>query len=128
MDNTFIDINNLPEPRPSGYVISCSMINELGYPFSYYFMNQINYYKIYYDEELDILRQDLDNINSKTKELHEELIVDHIEGFTNNLLNINPNFKKLQKYSELYYNDFIKITLSTLTTRESVGKKELDFV
>src|SRR5205823_1117284 len=48
MDNEIIDINNLPEPKPSRYIMSCSIVDGLEYPFSYYFMNQIDFYKIYY--------------------------------------------------------------------------------
>src|SRR6266542_2383170 len=44
MDNTIINIDNLSEPKPSVYMMTCS-VNELEFPFSYYFMNQINYYK-----------------------------------------------------------------------------------
>src|SRR6266542_2498749 len=105
MDNTIINIDNLSEPKPSVYMMTCS-VNELEFPFSYYFMNQINYYKKLYYEELDILEQDLEDINR-----------DHIEDFRNNLISICPYFEHLQKYSELYYNDFIKIVLSTYHIR-----------
>ena len=56
MDNTIINLNNLPEAMPSRYVMSCSTVNDLEFPHSYYFTNQINFYKIHYYEELDILR------------------------------------------------------------------------
>ena len=121
-DDTMISIDDLRDPEPSIYIMPYSIINDLEFPFSYYFMNQINYYKNYYYEELDILKQDSENVNH---ELYEE---DHIEDFKHNLISIHPNFGILEKFSELYYNDFIKITLSTLTNRGSVGKKELNFV
>ncbi|UZO02840.1 uncharacterized protein OCT59_021318 [Rhizophagus irregularis] len=132
MDDTIININNLSKAEPSKYIMPCATVNELGFPFSYYIMNQINYYEDYYEEELYILSQDPENINNNTKKLHEELIEEHIEDFKNNLRNIfsvNPIFENLERYSELYYNDFIKIILSTYsTTRKLKSKKELDFI
>src|SRR6266542_2047286 len=100
MDNIIVNIDNLPEPKLSSYIMTCSVVNELEFPFSYYFMNQINYYKIYYDEELDILRQKLENVNEETKELHEQLFEDHVEDFVNNLLSVKKYFEHLQTYSE----------------------------
>jgi hypothetical protein len=126
MDNTIININNLSDPKPSKYIMLYSVIDELEFSFSYYFFNQINFYKIYYNEELDILRQDLNNINEETEELHINLIENHIEGFKNKLLTTKSNFKILQKYSELYYNDFIKIL--SYTVKKSNYIKELDFI
>ncbi len=127
MDDTIININNLPEPKPSAYIMPHLIINDLEFPFSYYFMNQINYYKYYYVDELDMLKQDPENINHN-KELSEKLVEDHLEDFKNNLISINPNFENLQKYSKLYYNDFIRIILSTFITKRLISKEELDFI
>ncbi|PKY48629.1 hypothetical protein RhiirA4_525636 [Rhizophagus irregularis] len=73
----------------------------------------------YYYEELDILTQDSENI--------QELIEDHIGDFSNNLIFIHPNFDNLQKCSELYYDDFIRIILSTYSIK-SASKEKLDFI
>ncbi|GBB88978.1 hypothetical protein RclHR1_01560014 [Rhizophagus clarus] len=51
-----------------------------------------------------------------------------ILDFKNNLISINQNFENLQNYSELYYNDFIKITISTYMNYKSINKEQLDFV
>ncbi|GES73776.1 hypothetical protein GLOIN_2v432849 [Rhizophagus clarus] len=75
--------------------------------------------KSYYFEELDILTHDSENI--------EELIEDHIEDFRNNLIFIHPNFGDLQKYSELYYDDFIRIILSTYSIK-IINKEKLDLI
>ncbi|GBC06772.1 hypothetical protein RclHR1_07030002 [Rhizophagus clarus] len=132
MDDTIININNLPEAEPSKYVMPCATVNELEFPFSYYFMNQINYYEGHYDEDLYILSQDPENISNVTKRLHEELIENHIEDFKNNLHNIfsvNPIYEDLEKYSELYYKDFIKIILSSYSTTKNLKNEEaLDFI
>ncbi|RGB32751.1 hypothetical protein C1646_762510 [Rhizophagus diaphanus] len=98
-------------------VVPSEMINDLEFPFSYYFL--INYYRRYYFEELDILTQDSENI--------KELIEDHIGDFRNNLIFIHPNFDNLQKCSELYYDDFIRIILSIYSIK-SAGKEKLDFI
>jgi hypothetical protein len=110
-----VNIDELFEPRLS--VIPSEMINDLEFPFTYYF--QINYYKRYYFEELDILTQDSEDV--------KELIGDHIEDFRNNLIFVHPNFDNLQKYSELYYNDFIRIILSTYSIKFA-SKEKLDFI
>src|SRR6266542_1809299 len=94
----FINLNE--KILPSFFVTFPVTANDLEFPFLYYF--QINYYKKFYYEELDI---DSENI--------EDLIGDHIEDFRNNLISIHPNFENLQKCSELYYNDYIRIILST---------------
>ncbi|PKC51823.1 hypothetical protein RhiirA1_482912, partial [Rhizophagus irregularis] len=119
MDNAIINIDNLCEPKPSMYIMSRS-INDLEFPFSYYFMNLINYYEKYYFEELDILRQDSENINNESYE-------DHIEDFKNNVISIHPYFEYLQRYSEFYYNDFIRIILSTYSIK-LISKENLDFI
>ncbi|CAB4443921.1 unnamed protein product [Rhizophagus irregularis] len=126
MDNTIININNLPEPKTSKYIMSYSVIDELKFPFSYYFFNQINSYKLYYDEELNILKQDLNNIDEKSNELHIDLIESRIVDFKNRLLSTKSNFRILQKYSELYYNDFIRILSQRIKKLNYV--KELDFI
>jgi hypothetical protein len=110
-----VNISKLFEPRLS--VIPFETINDLEFPFTYYF--QINYYKRYYLEELDILTQDSEDI--------KELIDDHIEDFRNNLIFVHPNFDNLQKYSELYYNDFIRIILSTYSIKFA-SKEKLEFI
>ncbi|GBC06549.1 hypothetical protein RclHR1_06900002 [Rhizophagus clarus] len=107
--------DDLFDPRLT--LIPSEVINDLEFPFSYYFL--INYYKRYYFEELDILTQDSDNI--------EELIEDHIEDFRNNLVHIHPNFDNLQKYLELYYDDFIRIILTIYSIKE-VNKENLNFI
>ncbi|GBC04617.1 hypothetical protein RclHR1_05780008 [Rhizophagus clarus] len=119
MDNAIINIDNLCEPKPSMYIMS-RLINDLEFPFSYYFINLINYYEKYYYEELDILKQDSENFNN-------EMYEDHIEDFKNNLITIHPDFEYLQKYSEFYYNDFIRIILSTYSIKLT-SKENLDFI
>ncbi|RIA82693.1 hypothetical protein C1645_834986 [Glomus cerebriforme] len=99
--------------------MSLPIINDIEFPFSFYF--QLNYYKKYYFEELDILKQDSENID------RDELIEDHIEDFKNKLIFIHPNFEDLQKYSEIYYYDFIRIISSTYSI-ELTSKEKLDFI
>jgi len=118
MDKIIININNLFEPKLKlSFTKSLPIIDDIEFPFSYYF--QINDYKKFYYEELDILKQDLENI--------EELIGDHIEDFRNNLISIHPNFENLQKYSELYYNEFVRIILSTYSIKLA-SKEILDYI
>src|ERR1051325_8079903 len=111
----FINVNN-KDLLESKFSVSGSRIKDIKFPFSYYFMNQIDHYKNYYYEELDLLKQNSENINDHSKELHDELVKDHIEDFRNKLISTCQNFENLQKYSELYYYDFISIILLTYTT------------
>ncbi|PKY13562.1 hypothetical protein RhiirB3_425399 [Rhizophagus irregularis] len=60
--------------------LSVNISNDLEFSFSYF---QFNYYKKYYYEELDILKQDSGNINN-SNELYKELVENHIEDFKNN--------------------------------------------
>ncbi|CAG8636435.1 892_t:CDS:2 [Rhizophagus irregularis] len=126
VDDTSNDgINNSFEPKSSIYFISNSIaIKDFKFPFSYYFMNQIDNYKNLYYKELDIIRYN----NSENINYYSELHEDFVEDFKNNLISINRNFENLQKYSELYYNDFIKIILSTFTTKKSISEEILNFV
>ncbi|PKY22033.1 hypothetical protein RhiirB3_435815 [Rhizophagus irregularis] len=126
VDDTSNDgINNLFEPKSSIYFISNSItIKDFKFPFSYYFMNQIDNYKNLYYKELDIIRYN----NSENINYYSEFHEDFVEDFKNNLISINRNFENLQKYSELYYNDFIKIILSTFTTKKSISEEILNFV
>ncbi|CAG8624061.1 4587_t:CDS:2 [Rhizophagus irregularis] len=110
-----VNIDYLLELRLS--IFSSDIVNDLEFPFSFYFL--INCYRRYYLEELDILTQDSENI--------KELIEDHIEDFRNSLIFIHPNFDNLQKCSELYYNEFIRIILSTYSIKLA-SKGKLDFI
>jgi hypothetical protein len=125
LDDTVININNLPEPKPDRYIIT-SINNKLEFPFSYYFFNQINFYEMYYEEELNILRQDLDNIDNETGELRIEIIEDHIDDFKDNLLSAKSSFKILEKYPELYFNDFVRII--SHNTKKLINEEELNFI
>src|SRR5581483_1676051 len=54
-------------------------------------------------------------------------VENHIEDFRNNFISIHSNFKIVQKYSKLYYNDSIKIILST-TSIKFANKENLEFI
>ncbi|CAB5384531.1 unnamed protein product [Rhizophagus irregularis] len=76
-----------------------------------------------------ILRKEILNDSHiiKYSENIKELIDDHIEDFRNSLIFIHPNFDNLQKCSELYYDEFIRIILTTYSIKlDSKGK--LDFI
>src|SRR5581483_9214626 len=54
MDNNIIDIDRIPEPKPDGYTMPAS-IYDLQFPFSFYFMKQIDTFKTLYEEEISML-------------------------------------------------------------------------
>ncbi|GES73767.1 hypothetical protein GLOIN_2v1785271 [Rhizophagus clarus] len=85
-----------------------------------YFIDKIVYIDNFSNQELDILTNDSENI--------EELIEDHIEDFRNNLIFIHPRFDNLQKHLKLYYDDFVRIILSTYSIKVTTDKEKFDFI
>ncbi|PKB99327.1 hypothetical protein RhiirA5_429895 [Rhizophagus irregularis] len=76
MDNKIVDINIFAEPKPDGYVMTVSgldlqldnfyNIRSCVFPFSFYFMKQIDNFKTLYEEEISLLRKNRENIGPST--------------------------------------------------------------
>ncbi|PKC14796.1 hypothetical protein RhiirA5_495093 [Rhizophagus irregularis] len=126
MDKKIIKIEELQDPKPDGYSMSeIGSFYDLEFPFSLYFMKQIDNFKRYYEEELEFLREDDDRIDKATNELYNHVIEDHLEDFKNNILTSIPQLKDspLEWAPELYFNDFI--TVITTTNNEHKNTKLL---
>src|SRR5207248_535681 len=88
-----INIEDLPDPKPDGYIMPAGNLYDLKFPFSIYFMKQIDNFKRYYEEEIAMLKQDDDNVDSSTRELYDWVIEDHLKTFKNNILSSVPQLR-----------------------------------
>ncbi|CAG8448567.1 1498_t:CDS:10 [Acaulospora colombiana] len=109
-DNKIINIEELPEPSPDNYNMPPG-IYDLKFPFSYYFMKQIDNFKTLYIEEVDMLRNNSDNIDPFTGELYQQVVENHIKEFTKNIFNMVPIFKSspIDRAPKLYFKDFVSV-------------------
>ncbi|GBB91806.1 hypothetical protein RclHR1_01920010 [Rhizophagus clarus] len=125
MDKKIINIEELRDPKPDGYNMSeAESFYNLEFPFSLYFMKQIDKFKRYYEEEIEILRGDDDRIDKSTNELYNHVIEDHLKDFKNNILASIPQLKDspFEWAPELYFNDFVTVIA---TSNNDVNTKML---
>ncbi|CAB4416885.1 unnamed protein product [Rhizophagus irregularis] len=122
MDNNIVDIDILPEPKPDGYTISVSGLN-LQFPFSFYFMKQIDNFKTLYEEEISSLREDMENIDLSTGKLLEHIYEDYIKSFTNKVFNSITLLRTspLEQASDLYFKDFVSIICNSETSLKNIS-------
>ncbi|PKB92095.1 hypothetical protein RhiirA5_452261, partial [Rhizophagus irregularis] len=116
MDTWIFRIDDLPNPKPDGYNMSAGSLLDLEFPFSLYFMNQIDNFKRHYEEEIAMLRTDYDIIDEETNELYDYVFEDYLKEFKNNLLASIPPLRifllELEWAFELYFNDFVTVITS----------------
>ncbi|UZO21060.1 uncharacterized protein OCT59_013464 [Rhizophagus irregularis] len=118
MDKKIIKIKNMRNPIPDGCDMPAGSLLDLKFPFSLYFMNQINSFKKIYEEEIAKLQEDNERIDEETNELYDYVIEDHLKEFKNNILTSIPLLKEKDSplewewASELYFNDFVTIIAS----------------
>jgi hypothetical protein len=126
MDKKIIKIEELQDPKPDGYSMPTrGCFYELEFPFSLYFMKQIDNFKRYYEEEIEFLREDDDRIDKATNELYNHVIEEHLKDFENNILTSIPQLKDspFEWAPELYFNDFV--TVIAAKNNEHKNKKML---
>ncbi|CAG8443124.1 10027_t:CDS:10 [Scutellospora calospora] len=109
-DKKIINIEELPEPSPDSYIMPPG-VYDLQFPFSYYFMKQIDGFKALYLEEIALLHEDPINIDSRTGELVKSVAEEHMKEFTNKILNMVPLLKTspIDWASMLYFKDFVTV-------------------
>uniref|UniRef100_U9UIL5 Uncharacterized protein n=1 Tax=Rhizophagus irregularis (strain DAOM 181602 / DAOM 197198 / MUCL 43194) TaxID=747089 RepID=U9UIL5_RHIID len=83
MDNKIVKIDDIPNPKPDGYNMPAESLLDLEFPFSFYYMKQIDSFKRHYEEEILILQRDDDKIDDETNELYDYVIEDHLKEFCN---------------------------------------------
>ncbi|RHZ89175.1 hypothetical protein Glove_18g29 [Diversispora epigaea] len=109
-DKAIMNIDELSVPKSEGYLMP-PVIYDLQFPFSFYFIKQIDGFKKIYEEELCLLKEDSSNIDPNTGDLYEWAIVDHIKTLSNNIISSVANLKTspLEYSSLLYFNDFVSV-------------------
>ncbi|CAG8806311.1 2283_t:CDS:2, partial [Dentiscutata erythropus] len=108
MDKKIINIDNmLMDPRPNLYNISGNYLN-LQFPFSSYFMEQIDQHKKLYNEELILLYEQPENLD-ENENLRSEKMKAFLKKFSNNILAMIPALTPtiLQLAGNLYFKDFV---------------------
>ncbi|RHZ88865.1 hypothetical protein Glove_21g49 [Diversispora epigaea] len=108
MNTKIVNMGYLFDPKPDIYPMPAKNHN-LKFPFSPYFMMQIDKFKKLYQEDLAILKENKDNCDEDTGELNQEIVEDCIERFTANIYNAVPSLKlpRFFEASEFYFRDFI---------------------
>ncbi|GES90916.1 hypothetical protein GLOIN_2v1785271 [Rhizophagus clarus] len=112
MNEKIVKIEDMQNPKPDGYNMPAGSLLDLKFPFSLYFMNQINSFKRIYEEEITELQKDDDRIDEETNELYDYVIEDHLKEFKNNIPLLKDSPFELEWASELYFNDFVTIIAS----------------
>ncbi|CAG8457357.1 17413_t:CDS:10 [Racocetra persica] len=109
-DQKIINIEEISEPSPDLYTMPLGIYN-LQFPFSYYFMEQIDNFRPIYQEEINILYQNPDNVNNLSGELEDSVINEYLKNFTEKIRAEVPLLKTspLDKASDLYFKDFISV-------------------
>ncbi|CAG8494132.1 12597_t:CDS:10, partial [Racocetra fulgida] len=109
-DQKIINIEEISEPSPDLYTMPLG-IYDLQFPFSYYFMEQIDNFRPIYQEEVNILYQNPDNVNNLSGELEDSVINEYLKNFTEKIRAEVPLLKTspLDKASDLYFKDFVSV-------------------
>ncbi|RGB23297.1 hypothetical protein C1646_774713 [Rhizophagus diaphanus] len=109
MNKKIVKTEDLSDLKLNEYFMASESLYDLKFPFSLYFMKQIDTFKRYYKEEIALLQQDEDRVDSATNELYDWVIEDHLKDFKNNIFSSIPQLRDspLERFPELYFNDFI---------------------
>ncbi|CAG8688928.1 7269_t:CDS:2, partial [Acaulospora morrowiae] len=111
MDSKIVNIEYLLDSKPDLYQIPARNHNTR-FPFSTYYMDQINKFKKLYQEDLSVLEDDENNYD-EMGELRIDVIESCIERFTENVCSVIPLLKspKLFEEPEIYFKDFVTVAL-----------------
>ncbi|CAG8439285.1 11270_t:CDS:10, partial [Acaulospora colombiana] len=123
-EEKLINIKELQEPQPDKYDMP-SGIYDLKFPFSYYFMEQIDSYRAVYTEEISTLKDD--------PKSDQYTIDSYITDFTRKVVSLIPIFKSspISQASLLYFKDFVSVVAYSefgdrdLKVLESILRKQL---
>ncbi|CAG8518032.1 9622_t:CDS:10, partial [Cetraspora pellucida] len=123
-----IDLEKIPEPSPDFYSMPPGIYN-LKFPFSYYFMKQIDNFKPLYHEEINILSQDPQKVDSITGELDEDAHEDYLKELTEKILSINLLLETapINRVPESYFKDFVSVIAYSEPGNEDPEQLELIF-
>ncbi|CAG8702997.1 17315_t:CDS:2, partial [Racocetra persica] len=127
-NKNIIDLEKVPEPSPDFYSMPPG-IYDLKFPFSYYFMKQIDNFKPLYHEEISILTQNPQNVDLTTGELDEDAHEDYLKELTKKIRSINPLLETapITRVPELYFKDFVSVIAYSEPGNEDPEQLELIF-
>ncbi|CAG8479091.1 963_t:CDS:10 [Gigaspora margarita] len=125
-DKDVISIESIPPPKPDAYSLPGG-VHDLKFPFSYYFMKQIDRFKRLYEEEIAKLREDSENLNDDGTLLSDDVIEDYNKGFANNIYNSVNHLKSspLEWNRELYFDDFVSVICSNEPGYKKTNKTQI---
>ncbi|CAJ0628335.1 12323_t:CDS:10 [Entrophospora sp. SA101] len=123
MDPKIVNTVEIPDLKPNGY--NMPFINyDLEFPFSYYFMKRIDSFKQLFEDEINKLGENAENIDPQTGELYQHCFDEYTEGFSTIVLNSIPLLKKLSSLNQypphLYIDDFITV----VSSNDSAGNRK----
>lgn len=109
-----VNIEHLVDPGPDAYLMSSASLVNLQFPFSKYFADRIDSYRQLFQENSEALKEDQTNVNPETREVYphaEEAYILHFIG------SVEADVQQLRsiifrRYSELYFEDYIRIILN----------------
>ncbi|CAG8450066.1 601_t:CDS:10, partial [Dentiscutata heterogama] len=120
-DRDLLNTHELSEPKPDGYLMP-NISYDLQFPFSYYFIKQIDTFKKLYGEEIRLLQENPTNIDPNTGKLYDYIFEDYIMGLKNNIMVSIPNLNTspLEYAPELYLEDFITIISADRSSKKDI--------
>ncbi|CAG8685032.1 7061_t:CDS:2, partial [Dentiscutata heterogama] len=118
----------LTDPEPNLYNIPGYYL-DLQFPFSYYFMEQIDQYKRLYQEGLESLYEQPENLDNDDN-LYPEVMEQFVEKFSTNIQNMITTLisEILQFARHLYFEDFIKTCSANTGHVNESDVKLLEFI
>ncbi|CAG8725919.1 10832_t:CDS:2, partial [Acaulospora morrowiae] len=121
-DPKVIEIDELPEPIPDRYVLP-NQLYDLQFPFSYYFMRKIDDFKGIFLAELDKLKQDKENCDPSSGDLHMNVEAMAHDAFKSSVYSSLSYLREqmIEPHLEKYFNDFVTI----VSAREGKNNREL---
>ncbi|CAG8466565.1 13541_t:CDS:10 [Ambispora gerdemannii] len=113
-DNNIINTEMLTDPKPDLYRMASGPYT-MEFPFSCYLIEQINHYEKLCVEDIKMLEEDENNIDTITGKLLSNELADCFERFQN-IISKTPALVNapLQKAANLYINDFLTVISSDL--------------
>ncbi|KAF0475938.1 e3 ubiquitin-protein ligase [Gigaspora margarita] len=109
-DKKIINIEEISEPSPDLYNMPPG-VYDLQFPFSYYFMELIDNFRPIYQEEMNMLYQNPNNVNKPSGELKDSVINEYLKNFTDKIRTEIPLLKTspLDRAPDLYFKDFASV-------------------
>ncbi|CAG8452161.1 3664_t:CDS:10, partial [Acaulospora colombiana] len=129
MDKKIVNIDDMiMDPRPNLYIVSGNYFS-LKFPFSHYFMKQIDQYKKLYYEELDLMYENPENLD-KDANLIPGILIQFLDRFADTIRAAITMLTSdiVQFAGNLYLDDFVIISSSNAGYSQESDAKLLHFL